>query len=95
MFREYKANSVDYYMGEIRPAMTSIIVGNRQENDRIAVILPDFTPEVVAHEAVHVTWKLQSIVGRFFSKKIQEPQSYMVGFIVSEILGMKKQAHED
>ena len=58
-------------------------------------ILMEFRPDknrngsvfagLVAHEAVHASWRLERIVGDCFDMNIQEPQCYFVQYLVGEI----------
>ena len=61
------------------------------KNNRIRLImcLYDFSHKEIAHEAVHVTWELARLV-EFKYKKDEELQAYYVGYIVDEIMKMKK-----
>ena len=56
---------------------------------RFVICLYGFKYQSVAHEAVHVTWELARIVG-FNLSEDEELQAYYVGYIVDEIMKMKK-----
>ena len=45
-------------------------------------------PEFVAHEAVHVTWRLADFVGFKYSAKNDETQAYFVEYIVRQIMSI-------
>lgn len=45
---------------------------------------------LVAHEAVHASWYIEQEIGDLFNSDIQEPQCYLVQYLVQNILYMYK-----
>jgi len=84
--------SVEYYDTELRGDEVNIIESFGTKH--IVCILRSKDPYIIAHEAVHITWYLQSMVGFTFSATSQEIQAYYVGYLVREIQAMLKNAEQ-
>lgn len=74
--------SVEYYEGIILRSCVGIM--NFGKNDIILMVALR-NPWVIAHEAVHVTWKLGSIIGFENKEDNQEIQAYYVSYIMEQL----------
>lgn len=61
---------------------------DKEGTKRILMFLQAVRPEFVAHEAVHVTWRLADFVGFKYSAKNDETQAYFVEYIVRQIMSI-------
>lgn len=46
--------------------------------------IDEFTISSVVHELVHVTWYLQEARGALFNNDVQEPQAYLITYLLWE-----------
>jgi len=70
-------------------AHTWSIWSEKLEQRVFAIHAPDFSPQDIAHEAVHVTWELARNTNFKYDKDNQEQQAYYVDWILSSALEMK------